>query len=139
MEKRKINAREFFERVEACADPESAGITEAVVQFVLDGTDEGALHYTILKGRTVMHPGHHDRPDVVIRTRLEEWVLLTLGMVGPFRAYLSGRVEVNGDIVLAQRVLKLFKSTFLFEEDLLVDMIHGVICAPARTGREGCA
>lgn len=116
MKSTKVIAREFFKKVEVLANPENAGITEAVVQFVLDGTEEGIFHITIRQGKAKVHTGHHDMPDVVIRTTLEEWILLVLGKVGPFRAYLSGDVEVKGDIVLAQRVLKCFKSAISFEK-----------------------
>lgn len=134
MKNTELSARKFFERVEVCADPESAGITDAVVQFVLDGTDDGVLYCMIRKGKAKVHTGYHELPDVVIRTTLQEWIMLSLGKIGPFRAYLSGNLEVKGDIVLAQRILKFFRSTMPFEENLQTDIPDDNMYAPGMTG-----
>lgn len=137
MSTHRISAYDFFKKGEALVDPRGAGIYEAVAQFVIDGADEAAFHYVILKGVAVMRPGHHDSPEVVISTTLYEWIQLLLGKIGPFRAYLSGRVEVEGDIVLAQQVLKMFKTAFLLEQDFLTYVECSDVCA--RAGMEECA
>ncbi len=112
-------AKTFLEYAERLADPEVAGISDAIIQFVLSGKDGGILYYRIGPGGVKAYQGYHENPDVTITTSLDIWVQMVLGKIRPIKTYLSGKVEVKGDIVLAQRALKLFRKVCAREKELL--------------------
>jgi putative sterol carrier protein len=102
------SARAFIEEAETAVDTRGSGITNAVIQFELRGGGTRIFHYRIRNGNVRAFPGYHARPDVVIGTTLETWAAIVTGKVRPIRAYVFGEVDVQGDIVLAQRAIKLF-------------------------------
>lgn len=114
-------AKIFLEYAERLVGSDVAGISDAVIQFVFNGKDNEILYYRIKRGRLKVHQGFHERPDVTITTTIEVWVQMVLGRIKPIKTYLSGKVGVKGDIVLAQRVLKLCQKACDIGEGLLLD------------------
>jgi putative sterol carrier protein len=116
-------AKTFLEYAECLVCSEVAGISDAIIQFVFDGDDGEILYYRIGQGRVKLYQGFHGSPDVTIATTIETWVQMVLGKIKPVRTYLSGKVGVKGDIVLAQRVLKLCQKACAMEKGYLQDRL----------------
>jgi len=100
----------FIEEAENLTDPEWSGISEATIQFILEGCEDRIFFYLVSQGKVESCPGIYDDPDVTITTTTETWVRLILGEISPLGTYIHGQVEIKGDIVLAQRAIKLFRN-----------------------------
>jgi putative sterol carrier protein len=98
----------FIEENIPSAHARNSGIMNAVIQFEVRDGETRIFHYQIRNGIVKVFPGHHARPDVVIGTTLDTWIGIVTGKIRPIRAYVMGEVNVMGDIVLAQRAIKLF-------------------------------
>lgn len=105
-----LDAGMLIEEAEKISDPEAAGISDAIIQFNLTGNGGGIFYYKIRQGKVSAYSGSHGSPDVTIITDVETWTELILGKIRPIRTYLTGKVKVEGDIVLAQKVIKLFQN-----------------------------
>jgi putative sterol carrier protein len=52
--------------------------------------------------------GVHDKPTLSLRMTDKNWVALCKGELNAVFAFMSGKLKAKGDIMLAQRMTKLF-------------------------------
>jgi cytochrome P450 len=97
--------RQFFEAFEeaALADPEGATQSDAVFKFVLSGEDGGTWTLNLRRGTrsTFVSEGDGPEADASIHVTSDDWVALTTGEINPMRAFMAGKVRVDGDLKLA--------------------------------------
>jgi cytochrome P450/putative sterol carrier protein len=96
---------EFFVAFEeaARANPDAATQPNAVFKFVLSGEDGGTWTLNLKKGThsTFVTTGDGPEEDASIHVTSDDWVALTTGEMNPMRAFMSGKVRVDGDLKLA--------------------------------------
>jgi cytochrome P450 len=96
---------DFFEAFEraAKAAPETATQPDAVFRFELAGEGGGAWTLDLRKGTTTRFVYREDEPDpdATIHVDAVHWVALTTGEMNPMRAFMGGKVRVDGDLKLA--------------------------------------
>ncbi len=78
----------------------------ATVQW--DFTDAEPWHLRIDNGATSVIRGRAEHADLTFRCRLEDWIDVTAGRAGPWRALLTGRMRPSGNVRLLMRAGKLF-------------------------------
>lgn len=81
---------------------------KAVYQLHLTGDCGDSWHLTIADQRCELEPGCAHEPDVTITLSVDDWKELVAGRLDPVGAYLSGRLQVSGDLTLATRLKGLF-------------------------------
>ena len=96
---------EFFAAFEdaARANPDAATQPDAVFKFVLSGDNGGTWTLNLKKGThsTFVTTGDGPEADASIHVTSDDWVALTTGEMNPMRAFMSGKVRVDGDLKLA--------------------------------------
>ncbi|MFA9411338.1 MAG: SCP2 sterol-binding domain-containing protein [Deltaproteobacteria bacterium] len=96
---------EFFVAFEeaARANPVAATQPDAVFKFVLSGEDGGTWTLNLKKGTHSAFVSTGDSPpeDATIHVASDDWVALTTGEMNPMRAFMSGKIRVDGDLKLA--------------------------------------
>jgi len=96
---------EFFAAFEeaARANPDAATQPDAVFKFVLSGENGGTWTLNLKKGTqfTFVTTGDGPEEDASIHVTSDDWVALTTGEMNPMRAFMSGKVRVDGDLKLA--------------------------------------
>ena len=96
---------EFFAAFEEAArvDPEAATQPNAVFKFVLSGENGGTWVLNLKRGASspFVSTGDGPKEDASIHVASDEWVALTTGEMNPMRAFMSGKVRVDGDLKLA--------------------------------------
>ena len=96
---------EFFDAFEraAAADPSSATQPNAVFRFELRGDGGGTWTLDLRKGTEsgFVDRGAEQDPDATIHVAANDWVALTTGRMNPMRAFMGGKIRVDGDLKLA--------------------------------------
>jgi hypothetical protein len=93
---------EIDERLKA--DPGQLTGTSAKYLFDLSGDDGGEYHIDIHDGVGDAGPGHVDNPNITITMTSGDFVDLATGKLDGARAFMSGRIEIQGDMGLAMKL-----------------------------------
>jgi putative sterol carrier protein len=89
--------------------PERASGVDAQVQWLV--SDEGEEHpyvITIEDGSCETEPGRADSPRVTLSTDLASFAKLMAGRTPGPALYMGGKLQIQGDLMLAQRMTTFF-------------------------------
>jgi putative sterol carrier protein len=102
------SVREIFTKMPGVFNRGAAAGLNAVIQFNIEG-EEGGDWYAIIKDQTcTVSEGVHDSPTLSLRMADKNWIALCKGELNAVFAFMSGKLKAKGDIMLAQRLPKLF-------------------------------
>lgn len=94
-----------FADFQARFNADAAADLEAVFQFVVDDTP---FYLDINQGSCDMQEGQHDDPSITIILSEETMKGLMTGDVNGMQAFMSGDLKVEGNMMLATQLGKLF-------------------------------
>ena len=102
------SVKEIFSRMPEVFDRDAAAGLNAVIQFNIEG-DEGGDWYVVIKNQAcTVCEGIHDNPTLSLKLTDKDWMALCKGELNAVLAFMSGKLKAKGDILLAQRMPKLF-------------------------------
>ena len=112
-ENRGVVLDEIFHRMEEHFDPQRAGDVEAIVDWkILDRPDGGYDHYRveIAGGTCRVHgdPPADVEPRVTFRVKPVDFLKLVTGNAAGPQMFITGRLKIEGDLLLAARVQGFF-------------------------------
>ena len=84
-------------------DREAAADIDATIQYEVSEP----IHHVLHDGDLTMHEGRTEAPDLVVKIEDEDLIDLFHGRLNPMTAFMTGRVKVEGDMALAQRLVSL--------------------------------
>ena len=102
------NVKEVFAKVPDAFNPAASQGLSAVFQYEITGDDGGTWNVTINDGTCQVQEGSHDSPTVTMTMSSETWLALVNNELNGIQAFMSGKLKVSGDIMLAQRIPELF-------------------------------
>jgi putative sterol carrier protein len=106
-----MTAKQLLHRMPAAFDASAAGDLSATIQYDISEP----VHHVLEDGELRAVDGPADAPDLTIALADDDLLGLFQGRLDPLSAFMTGRVKVTGDMVLAQRLLGLFDLTQLSE------------------------
>ncbi len=89
--------------------PEAAGDTDCTVQFNITTP----MHIVIKNGACTTHDGPAPNSDVTITMEDDDLVSLMKGELNGMTAFMTGKLQLEGDLMLAQRMFSFFDSSKL--------------------------
>ena len=96
-----MTAKQLLHRMPEALDHEAAAGTDATIQY-----DISEPTYQVLEGgELTVHDGTAPDPDLTIAIGDEDLVRLFRGELNPMAAFMTGRIKVRGDMVLAQKLV----------------------------------
>jgi putative sterol carrier protein len=104
------DVREVFDNMPTSFNPEAAQGLDAAIQYDITGEGGGNWHLTIADGACQLHEGAHTSPTVTLTMTAATWLAIVNKETNGTAAYMSGQLKVDGDLMLAQRLEKLFPS-----------------------------
>ena len=99
---------EVFTKIPGLFKPDAAKGLDAVFQFEITGDEGGSWHVTIRDNTCRAEEGNHADPTVKLTMSQETWMGIVNKELGGIQAFMSGKLNVSGDIMLAQKIPDLF-------------------------------
>ncbi|KEZ78910.1 SCP2 sterol-binding domain-containing protein [Salinisphaera hydrothermalis] len=103
------DARELLTRLPLCFKPEAAGDLSMTAQYLI----RNPVYITIENGQCNAHEGLAPNPDVTLKVRDEHLIKLMTGRMRGLTAFLTGRLKVEGNYMLAQKLQQVFDTSRL--------------------------
>jgi putative sterol carrier protein len=101
---------EFFDMMPGKFSPEAAvGITKTL-QWNITGDETGVWAFQIVDGIGQLIPGGVEKPDITFTTSGKTWLAIGEGRQDAMRAFMTGKLKVTGDMLLAMKVSQFFPS-----------------------------
>ena len=87
----------------------AAGITKTL-QWNITGEEAGVWAFQIVNGEGKMIPGGVEKPDVTFTVGDKDWLSITEGNLDAMNAFMTGKLKIVGDMMLAMKVPTLFPT-----------------------------
>ena len=99
----------FLQKMTQAFDPSAASGTNCVLQF---NTSKPA-YITINNGTAQLSEGNSPSPDVTLIMADEDLIALLKGELNGMQAFMTGKLQLEGDMMLAQRLGNFFDQSKL--------------------------
>lgn len=96
-----MTAKDLIQKMPDYLLEDAVGDTEAVVQYNLDEP----LYQELRNGELHVFEGVTDNPDLIVTMNDEDFIALFQGKLNGMAAFMAGKVKVEGDMMLAQRLV----------------------------------
>lgn len=103
------SAQNLVRRMPAAFDSEAAADVNAVLLFDLSQP----MHIIIENGACTAHDGPVAKPDVTLTMDDDDFIALMRGELNGMAAFMKGELRLDGDLTLANRLVKFFDSSKL--------------------------
>jgi putative sterol carrier protein len=103
------SASDLLKKLPTAFQPEAAGDTDCTVQFNISTP----MHVVIKNGTCATRDGASASPDVAITMDDDDLVSLMKGELNGMTAFMTGKLQLEGDLMLAQRMFGFFDSSKL--------------------------
>lgn len=102
-------AKEMIEKMPEAFDPDAAGDMNATVQYAISTP----MYAVIKDGACTVHEGEASDADVTLNMEDEDLKDMLTGELDGMSAFMSGKLKVDGDIMLAQKLAGAFDASRL--------------------------
>ena len=85
----------------------AAGITKTL-QWNITGDEAGVWAFQIDNGVGQLIPGGVEKADTTFTTSGKHWMAIAEGTLDSMKAFMSGKLKVSGDMMLAMKVPQFF-------------------------------
>lgn len=102
------DVKAVFSSIPQIFDPKAAGDMEAIFQFDITGEGGGNWNLTIKNGTCEVREGSHEFPTVTLIMDSDVWLAMVKREMNGMQAFMNGKLNVRGDIILAQKIPDLF-------------------------------
>jgi putative sterol carrier protein len=103
---------EIFQGMESRFQPDKAGGVDATIQWLIaDGDEEKPYALTIKDGAFSWEKARAENPTVTLSTDRASFAALMTGQAQGPALYMAGKLRIQGDLMLAQRLGQFFGSS----------------------------
>jgi putative sterol carrier protein len=82
-----------------------------IIQLCILGSNGGNWYIKFDDGTPTVIPGYTNTPDLSLTCSFEDLLKLSCGELDPGKAFMTGKLTIQGDKTIAQQLLGLLKST----------------------------
>lgn len=98
------DAKALIEKMPEAFDPDAAGDAACTIQYAISTP----MYAEIADGKCSVHEGEASDPDVTIRMEDDDLVALLTGELNGMTAFMTGKLQLEGDLMLAQKLSSYF-------------------------------
>lgn len=100
------DAKALIEKMPEAFDPDAAGDTSCTIQYAISTP----MYAEIADGKCSVQEGEASDPDVTIKMEDDDLVAMLTGELDGMTAFMTGKLQVDGDIMLAQKLSSMFDA-----------------------------
>jgi len=104
-----LTVAKVFDRMPSAFRADKASGVDVVFQYRITGPGGGEWYVTIKNEACEVTRGEHSRPTTTIIMSDEDFLSLIQGKLNAMKAFTSGKLKVEGDLMKSQLIEKLFK------------------------------
>ena len=101
---------ELFEQMPSVFNPAAAAGMNKTFQWNITGEEAGVWAFKILNGQGEVIPGGVEKPDITLTVSDKDWLAITEGKLDGMNAFMTGKLKVAGDMMLAMKLQSLFPT-----------------------------
>lgn len=101
---------ELFEQMPSVFNPAAAAGMNKTFQWNITGDEAGVWAFKIANGQGEVIPGGVEKPDVTFTVSDKDWLAITEGKLDGMNAFMTGKLKVSGDMMLAMKLQSLFPT-----------------------------
>ncbi|MCA1960029.1 MAG: SDR family NAD(P)-dependent oxidoreductase, partial [Desulfomonile sp.] len=105
----KLTVAGIFDGITGAFRSDKAAGVDVVFQFKISGPTGGDWYVTIKDGACTCVKGAHEKPTTTILMGDADFVAMISGKLNAMKAYTSGKLKIEGDLMKSQLIEKLFK------------------------------
>ncbi|MDY6831412.1 MAG: SDR family NAD(P)-dependent oxidoreductase [Thermodesulfobacteriota bacterium] len=103
-----VTPQVVFDMMPGAFKPEAAAGVNAVFQYCISGPAGGDWNVTVKDGKCQVEKGTAKKPTCTIKMADDNFVRMVTGKLNPMKAYSSGDLKIEGDVMKSQLIEKLF-------------------------------
>lgn len=100
--------QDLFNKIPSVFNAEAAKDVNAIFQWEITGDGGGNWQVIINEGKCEVKEGIHPSPSVSMKMDIETYFSLVNKQLNPIQAFMTGKLKVSGNIILAQKFQNLF-------------------------------
>lgn len=104
-----MSAAAFLSKLSAAFNPAEASGTNCTIQFMCSTP----MHAVIKDGACAVNNGQSPNADVTITMEDDDLIALLKGELNGMTAFMTGKLQIEGDLMLAQRMASFFDASKL--------------------------
>jgi len=101
---------ELIEQMPSVFNPAAAAGMNKTFQWNITGDEAGVWAFKIDNGQGEVIPGGVEKPDVTFTISDKDWLAITEGKLDGMNAFMTGKLKVSGDMMLAMKLQNLFPT-----------------------------
>ena len=105
-----MTVAESFEQMPNYFNSEAAVGMNKTLQWNITGDQAGVWAFQIVNGEGKIIPGGVEKPDVTFTLSDKDWLSMAEGKLDAMNAFMTGKLKVAGDMMLAMKVQNLLKT-----------------------------
>jgi putative sterol carrier protein len=105
-----MTVAESFEAMPTVFNPAAAAGMTKTLQWNITGDQAGVWAFQIVNGEGKLVPGGVEKPDITFTVSDNDWLSITEGKLDATNAFMTGKLKIAGDMMLAMKVPTLFPT-----------------------------
>ena len=103
-----MTVAELFEAMTGRFDSAAAAGMTKTFQWNITGDEAGVWAFQVINGVGQLIPGGVENPDTTVTTSSKDWIAIAEGRQDAMKAFMTGKLKVAGNMMLAMKVPHLF-------------------------------
>ncbi len=103
-----MTVAETFEIMKSVFNPAAAKGVNKTFQWNVSGEQAGVWAVKVANQTCEVIPGGVEKPDMTLILSDQDWLSIAEGKLDPMNAFMTGKVKVTGDMMLAMKINQLF-------------------------------
>jgi putative sterol carrier protein len=103
------SVKEVFDKMPQAFNTDAAKGLDAVFQFDITGEGGGNWNVAVKGSGCEVQQGKAPSPTVTLTMSSDTWLGMVSKQINGIQAFMSGKLKVSGDMLLAQRIPDLFR------------------------------